>query len=138
MPFNLEPVTFGAPSGRQFGRHLSDFALKPSIPVCRRVPIFAIVVTQLVSQHAGSTGTYVVRSRLESMSVDRRELHELIDSLPDDQVPSAVEDLRRRAHPRPEPHQRAFAWIGKGVAKDGVTDLSTNPEHLNGFGRSSQ
>ena len=71
------------------------------------------------------------------MTVDRSELHKLIDSLPDDQVRSAAEDLRRRAQPRPSHRKQAFAWVGTGVAKDGITDLSTNPEHLEGFGRES-
>lgn len=34
------------------------------------------------------------------MSVDRNELHELIDKLPEDQVASAADDLRRL--PKPE------------------------------------
>lgn len=71
------------------------------------------------------------------MSVDRSELHQLIDSLPDDQIRSAAEDLRRRAQPRTAHGLHAFAWVGKGVAKDGVTDLSTNPKHLHGFGCAS-
>lgn len=71
------------------------------------------------------------------MTGDRSELHELIDSLPDDQVRSAAEDLRRRAQVRPVRSERAFAWVGKGVAQNGITDLSTNPRHLEGFGRES-
>lgn len=72
------------------------------------------------------------------MSIDRSELHELLDALPDDQVPFAAADLRRRAkaHPadRPEP---AFAWIG--MIEDGPEDASS-PERIaqelaRGFGR---
>jgi hypothetical protein len=77
------------------------------------------------------------RSRLLIMTVDRSELHKLIDSLPDDQVRSAAEDLRQRAQPRPGHRKQAFAWVGTGLAKDDITDLSTNPEHLEGFGRES-
>jgi hypothetical protein len=42
-----------------------------------------------------------------------------------------------RARTRVAPGPKAFAWIGAGVAKDGVTDLSTNPKYLEGFGRDS-
>ncbi|MCS3877164.1 hypothetical protein GII30_02200 [Gordonia amarae] len=71
------------------------------------------------------------------MSEVRDELHHLIDSLPEDQVEQVLSDVRRRAAPRDVPGANAFAWIGSGVANDDVTDLSTNPEHLEGFGRDS-
>lgn len=72
------------------------------------------------------------------MSVDRSELHELLDALPDDQVPFAAAELRGRgkAHSagRPEP---AFGWIG--MIEDGPEDASA-PERIEqelarGFGR---
>lgn len=72
------------------------------------------------------------------MSIDRSELHELLDALPDDQVPFAAAELRKRAKAhspnRPEP---AFAWIG--MIEDGPQDASA-PERIEqelarGFGR---
>lgn len=71
------------------------------------------------------------------MSESRDELHHLIDSLPEEQVEQVLSDVRRRTAPRVVPGDKAFAWIGAGVAKDGVTDLSTNPKYLEGFGRDS-
>ncbi len=71
------------------------------------------------------------------MSESRDELHQLIDSLPDEQVEQVLSDVQRRTQPRQVPSDKAFAWIGAGVAKDGVTDLSTNPKYLEGFGRDS-
>lgn len=71
------------------------------------------------------------------MSTSRSELHDLVDELPDDQVAAVVEDLRRRARPRPRRTSEPFSWIGMATSKDGVTDLATNPEHLKGFGHSS-
>lgn len=71
------------------------------------------------------------------MSEQRDELHHLIDSLPQEQVEQVLEDMRRRTQPRQIPSDKAFAWVGAGVAKDGVTDLSTNAVHLEGFGRDS-
>ena len=71
------------------------------------------------------------------MSEIRDELHHLIDSLPEEQVEQVLSDVRRRTQPRQVPSAKAFAWIGAGVAKDGVTDLSTNPKYLEGFGRDS-
>jgi hypothetical protein len=71
------------------------------------------------------------------MSEIRDELHDLIDSLPEEQVEQVLTDVRRRTAPRAVPSDEAFAWIGAGIAKDGVTDLSTNPKYLEGFGRDS-
>jgi hypothetical protein len=71
------------------------------------------------------------------MSEIRDELHHLIDSLPEEQVEQVLSDVRRRTQPRQVPSNKAFAWIGAGVAKDDVTDLSTNPKYLEGFGRDS-
>ncbi len=72
------------------------------------------------------------------MSEIRDELHHLIDSLPEAQVEQVLTDVRQRTAPRVVPGDKAFAWIGAGVAKDGITDLSTNPQHLEGFGRDSR
>lgn len=71
------------------------------------------------------------------MTENRDELHHLIDSLPEDQVEFVLADVRRRALPRRVPSDNAFAWIGAGRAKDGVTDLSTNSTYLEGFGHDS-
>lgn len=71
------------------------------------------------------------------MSESREELHHLIDALPEEQVDQVLADVRRRTEPRTAPPDSAFAWIGAGVTKDRVTDLSTNPKYLEGFGRDS-
>ena len=68
------------------------------------------------------------------MSEPRAELHDLIDVLPEEQVEQVLADVRRRTTPRGVAGDKAFAWIGAGLAKDGVTDLSTNPKYLEGFG----
>jgi hypothetical protein len=67
----------------------------------------------------------------------RDELHQLIDELPDDQLPGAADDLRRRTKPRPPHSPEPLAWIG--MIKDGPTDASS-PEAIDkalgdGFGR---
>lgn len=69
------------------------------------------------------------------MSEQRDELRHLIDALPEEQVESVLADVRRRTEPHVVPPESAFAWVGSGVARDGVTDLSTNPAYLEGFGR---
>lgn len=72
------------------------------------------------------------------MSVDRNELHELVDALPDDQLPAAAEILRRRAEPRTARTTEPFAWIGAGETKDGSSDVSANTDkYLADFGRDS-
>lgn len=66
------------------------------------------------------------------MTAGRRELHELIDELPDDQVPAVAEDLRRRART-----QEPFAWVGMGPARSGPTDNARRVDELleEGFGQ---
>ena len=87
---------------------------------------------------AGSASLSAVAPRLTIMTADRSELHELIDALPDEQVPLAAEDLRRRTKARAERTTEPFAWIGAGVTKDGSTKVSANlDKHLSGFGRDS-
>ena len=72
------------------------------------------------------------------MSEIRDELHDLIDTLSEEQVEQVLADVRRLTEPRMAPPASAFAWIGAGVAKDGVTDGSTNPKYLEDFGRDSR
>lgn len=68
------------------------------------------------------------------MSADRDELRRLIEELPDDQVGSALADVRRRATRR-----RAGSWppvwFGAAVARH--TDTSAHVDDLlaEGFGR---
>jgi hypothetical protein len=71
------------------------------------------------------------------MTASRDELHHLIDELPDDQVPAVAEELRRRTKPRPAPSDKAFAWVGMGVAKNGRTDNARRVDEIlaEGFGR---
>jgi hypothetical protein len=68
------------------------------------------------------------------VSTDRDELRRLIEELPEDQVTSALADVRRRATPR-----RAAswppAWFGAAVGRR--TDTAANVDDLlaEGFGR---
>jgi hypothetical protein len=70
------------------------------------------------------------------MDADRRELHDLVDELPDDQLDRVLADVRCRlpaatnARPWPPP------FVGMGVGKDGRTDLSESVHEIlaEGFG----
>lgn len=73
------------------------------------------------------------------MSVDRRELYELIDQLPEDQVAPVADELRRRTRQRSARTTEPFDWIG--MIADGPSDASS-PERIDevlasGFGRRS-
>lgn len=71
------------------------------------------------------------------MSEIRAELHDLIDTLPEEQVEQVLAEVRRRTEPRIAPPDSAFAWIGAGVANNGRTDNATRVDELlaEGFGR---
>jgi len=71
------------------------------------------------------------------MSEHRDELHHLIDSLPEAEVERVLADVRRRTEPQPVPSDKAFAWIGAGVANNGRTDNAMRVDELlaEGFGR---
>lgn len=71
------------------------------------------------------------------MSATRAELHDLIDALPEEQVERLLSEVRRRRQPRQVPSDKAFAWIGAGVANNGRTDNATRVDELlaEGFGR---
>lgn len=64
------------------------------------------------------------------MTASRDELHHLIDELPDEQVESIAEDLRRRAQPRTAQSGKAFAWIGAGTANNGRANNSERVDEL--------
>jgi hypothetical protein len=70
------------------------------------------------------------------MTAGRDELRHLIDELPEDQVPAAVADIRRRLpHPKDDrPWPPAFFGIGE--SKDGRTDNARRVEEIlaEGFG----
>lgn len=70
------------------------------------------------------------------MSADREELRRLVEELPDDEVPAALDDLRR--HLKPVDRKRAWppAWFG--AAKSSRADVAARSEELlaDGFGRS--
>jgi len=68
------------------------------------------------------------------VSAERDELRRLVDELPDDQVPSALADVRRRAVRR-SPGSWPPAWFGAAVARR--TDIAANVDDLlaEGFGR---
>ena len=71
------------------------------------------------------------------MSEIRDALHHLIDSLLEEQIEQVRSDVRRRAQPRQVPSDKAFAWIGAGVAENGRTDNATRVDKFlaEGFGR---
>ncbi|GAA1537088.1 hypothetical protein GCM10009788_44670 [Nocardioides humi] len=69
--------------------------------------------------------------------MDRNELHELVDALPDDQLPAAGDELRRRlrkpALDRPWPPE----WFGAIDNPDVPKDLAQNVDKYlaaEGFG----
>lgn len=70
------------------------------------------------------------------MTVDRSELHQLVDELPDDQVASLLAEARRRAHRR-----RVGTWppefFAYGQSNDGRTDTSERIDEIlaEGFGQ---
>jgi hypothetical protein len=68
------------------------------------------------------------------MSADRDELRELIDELPDEQVPAVLADVRRHLRPVPA-GQWPPAWVGAVTA--GRSDVGRNHDDLlaEGFGR---
>jgi hypothetical protein len=68
------------------------------------------------------------------MSAERDELRRLVDELPDDQVSSALADVRRRAVRR-APGSWPPVWFGVAVARR--TDTAANVDELlaEGFGR---
>lgn len=66
------------------------------------------------------------------MSESRDALHNLIDSLPEEQVEQVLNHLRMRSEMQALRSTNAFAWVGSGR---GPSDLSTNPAYLEGFGR---
>jgi hypothetical protein len=68
------------------------------------------------------------------VSAERDELRRLVEELPDDQVPSALADVRRRAIQRPTGSWPP-AWFGAGVARR--TDTAANVDEIlaEGFGR---
>ena len=63
------------------------------------------------------------------MTVTREDLHDLVDALPDAQMPLAAEELRRLAMPVSY-GPKAFAWIGNGQAKNGRTDNAQRVDEL--------
>jgi len=70
------------------------------------------------------------------MTVERHELHELVDELPDDQVALAIADVRRRL-PRSKTEQPwPPRFFGIGESKDGRTDNARRVDEIlaEGFG----
>jgi hypothetical protein len=81
---------------------------------------------------AGSAGAI-----MGVMAGGRAELLELINSLPDEQVPFVTADVRRRLQPAPTSTETPFAWVGS--ITNGPVDASS-PERIDqmlarGFGR---
>jgi len=56
-------------------------------------------------------------SKLDSMSAQREELHQLVDDLPDEQVPAALAELRARAS-RAKPRPWPPSWFGASEARE--------------------
>ena len=69
------------------------------------------------------------------MSVDRNELHELVDELPDDQLALVAADLRRRTQSAAPRRVEPFAWFGMIDDPSIPSDLAENAEkYMEGFG----
>jgi hypothetical protein len=67
------------------------------------------------------------------MTVERDELRRLVEDLPDEQVPAALEDVRRRVSPRksgPWPP----AWFGMATARRTDTAARADEILAEGFG----
>lgn len=71
------------------------------------------------------------------MTADRSELYELVGELPDDQVASAMSDLRQRVRGARPTGPGTFDWIGMAAANNGQTDNAEQVDELlaGGFGR---
>ncbi|MBE7187288.1 MAG: hypothetical protein INR67_03265 [Jatrophihabitans endophyticus] len=69
------------------------------------------------------------------MSADRDELRRLVDDLPDEQVPAALDDVRRRLAPARDVRRWPPAWFGAGSSER--TDVAARADELlaDGFGR---
>jgi hypothetical protein len=68
------------------------------------------------------------------VTVERDELRRLVDDLPDEQVPAALEDVRRRVAPR-EATPWPPSWFGMGVARRTDTAARADEILAEGFGR---
>lgn len=74
------------------------------------------------------------------MTADRRELHDLVDELPEDQVALAIADVRRRLAQAKNERCWPPAFFGMVDGNDVPTDLATNVDlylAASGFGRDS-
>jgi hypothetical protein len=68
------------------------------------------------------------------MSAERDELRQLVEELPDEQVPAALEDVRRRVAPRAV---RSWPprWFGAATAPRTDTAARADEILAEGFGR---
>lgn len=68
------------------------------------------------------------------MSAERDELHELVEQLPDDEVPAALADVRRHLA---EAQGRSWPPAFFGAGRAGRGDVAARSEELldEGFGR---
>ena len=73
---------------------------------------------------------------LEDMSAERDELRRLVEELPDEQVPAALDEVRRQLQPAERARSWPPAWFG--AAKGSRSDVAARSEELlaDGFGRS--
>lgn len=68
------------------------------------------------------------------MSVERDELRELVEQLPDEEVPAALAEVRRRVRPVPN---RAWSPAFFGAGRAERSDVAARSEEIldEGFGR---
>ncbi len=73
--------------------------------------------------------------RIGPVSTPREELRELVEQLPDEQVPAAVSDLRARLTSVPPSRTWPPAWLG--IAEGSADDVSERSEEIlaEGLGR---
>lgn len=69
-----------------------------------------------------------------AMTVNREELHYLVDMLSDLEVDQVLSELRQRVTVRLATSDDAFAWIGAGPANNGRADNASRVDHLLGGG----
>jgi hypothetical protein len=70
-------------------------------------------------------------------TLERTQLREFVDTLPDEIVPLALDDLRERYSPLPGEAAWRPAFFGSAASTDGRTDTSVRVDEIlaEGYGR---
>jgi hypothetical protein len=70
-------------------------------------------------------------------TLERSQLRQLVDALPDEVVVQALDDLRLRYEPKPQDDNWPPAFFNLGPSRSGRTDIATDPDKYlsDGFGQ---